>query len=130
MQIEKQGLNKKEKALMRAIYLEAEKRDGLCLMTPIDILSQIPYDIDFKEAELESTLKILEMDDYLDKVNSDKKGSLVYCITLHKKGLAFKRREDLFRRNIYFKIGITIVFAILSGIVGFTIKSILGAIIG
>ena len=124
MALDRQGLTKKEKAVMRALFNEAKLRDGVCLVTPIDILSEIPYKLDFREEELKPILVNLQNDDYFDYVESDKKGELTYCITLHKKGLNFKRWQELFRKSIYFKIGLTILFAILSYCIGLLIKYI------
>lgn len=129
VKVEKQTLTKKEKELMRVVYTEAEKRDGICLLTPFEILERIPYDFDFKEDELEPTLRDLELDDYLEKIDTDKKGELVYFITLNKKGMAFKRKEDLFKRSLRFKIFITIVFAMFSALIGTLIKFLLKKII-
>ena len=124
MAIERQGLTKKEKAVMRALFNEAKLRDGVCLVTPIDILSEIPYKMDFRQEELQPILVNLQNDDYFDFVESDRKGELTYCITLHKKGLNFKRWQELFRKSIYFKICITIVFALFSFGVGKLIQYI------
>ena len=94
MQVERQHvLTKKEKAVMRVIYQEAEKQNGSCLLTPIDIFEKIPLDLDFEEDELDTTLRNLEIDDYFDITRSDKKGELVYCINMQKKGLQFARVE-------------------------------------
>ena len=128
MALDRQGLSKKEKAVMRALFNEAKLRNGVCLATPIDILSEIPYSLDFKEEELAPILKVLEIDDYFDFVEVDKKGELVYCITLHKKRLNFQRWQELFRKSVYFKIGITIVFACFSTLIGTLIKLIISAI--
>ena len=85
MQVERQHvLTKKEKAVMRVIYQEAEKQNGSCLLTPIDIFEKIPLDLDFEEDELDTTLRNLEIDDYFDITRSDKKGELVYCINMQK----------------------------------------------
>lgn len=128
MALERQGLSKKEKALMRALFNESKLRSGVCLVTPIDILSAIPYDIEFKEEELAPMLKVLEIDDYFDFVESDKRGELVYCITLQKKGLNFQRRQELFRKSVYFKIAITIIFACFSALIGTLIKQLIALI--
>ena len=79
---------------------EAEKQGGACLLTPIDIFSQIPLDIDIEENELDTTLKNLEIDEYFDLTLSDKKGELVYCINMQKKGLQFARVERAFKSNV------------------------------
>lgn len=129
MALDRQGLNKKEKALMRALFNEAKLKNGVCLVTPIDILSEIPYSLDYKEEELAPMLKVLEIDDYFDYVESDRKGELTYCITLHKKGLNFQRWQDLFRKSLYFKIGLTIGFACFSALIGTLIKKLIALLL-
>ena len=53
MALERQHvLTKKEKAVMRVVYQEAEKQGGSCLLTPIDIFSQIPLDVDIEKTSL------------------------------------------------------------------------------
>lgn len=130
MAIERQGLSKKEKAVMRALFNEAKLRNGVCLATPIDILSEIPYSLELQESELEPILDVLQNDDYFDYVKSDKKGELVYCVTLHKKGLNFQRWQVQFRKSVYFKIAITIIFACFSSAIGMLIKYIVSLING
>lgn len=70
---------------MRIVYQEAERQNGSCLLSPIDILEKIPLDIPFEEDELDQTLRNLEIDEYFDVIRSDKKGELVYCINMQKK---------------------------------------------
>ena len=126
MALERQHvLTKKEKAVMRVIYQEADKQNGACLLTPIDIFSQIPLDLDFEERELEITLRNLEIDDYFDVTNSDRKGELVYCINLHKKGLQFARVERAFKSNIVFRILLAVATGLTSAAVGWGLKALL-----
>jgi hypothetical protein len=106
-------LEKKEDALMRAIFTFTTMKGGVGLIRPIDLLSMIPYNIEFKASDLEPILSVLEMDDYIDTVETDKKGEMFYCITLHKKGQAYKRSLELEKRNkrskIIFKIAMTLL---------------------
>ena len=115
---------------MRVIYKEADKQSGACLLTPIDIFTQIPLDLDFEEHELDVALRNLEIDDYFDVTQSDKKGELVYCINMHKKGLQFARVERAFKSNLRFKILLTIGTAIMSALIGFGIKFLLNHLVG
>lgn len=131
MQLERQHvLTKKEKAVMRVIYKEADKQSGACLLTPIDIFTQLSLDLDFEEHELDVALRNLEIDDYFDVTQSDKKGELVYCINMHKKGLQFARVERAFKSNLRFKILLTIGTAIMSALIGFGIKFLLNHLVG
>ncbi len=123
MALERQHvLTKKEKAVMRVVYHEAEKQGGACLLTPIEIFSQIPLDIDIEENELDTTLKNLEVDEYFDLTLSDKKGELVYCINLQKKGLQFARVERAFRSNIMFRLIFAACTATVGALVGWGIR--------
>jgi len=126
MALEKQHvLTKKEKAVMRVIYHEADKQSGACLLTPIDIFSQVPLDLDFEEHELDIALRNLEIDDYFDVTRSDKKGELVYCINMHKKGLQFARVERAFKSNLIFRILLAVATGLTSAAVGWRLKALL-----
>ena len=126
MALEKQHvLTKKEKAVMRVIYHEADKQSGACLLTHIDIFSQVPLDLDFEEHELDIALRNLEIDDYFDVTRSDKKGELVYCINMHKKGLQFARVERAFKSNLIFRILLAVATGLTSAAVGWGLKALL-----
>ena len=126
MALEKQHvLTKKEKAVMRVIYHEADKQSGACLLTPIDIFSQVPLDLDFEKHELDIALRNLEIDDYFDVTRSDKKGELVYCINMHKKGLQFARVERAFKSNLIFRILLAVATGLTSAAVGWGLKALL-----
>ena len=130
MQLERQHvLTKKEKAVMRVIYHEADKQSGACLLTPIDIFTQIPLDLDFEENELDVALRNLEIDEYFDVTRSDRKGELVYCINLHKKGLQFARVERAFKSNVTFRILLAVATGLTSAAVGWGLKELLTALL-
>lgn len=126
MQLEKQHvLTKKEKAVMRVVYSEADRQNGACLVTPIQLFSQIPLDLDFEESELDVALNNLEIDDYFDITRSDRKGELVYCINMHKKGLQFARVERAFKKNVTFRIMLAMATGLVSALVGWGLKALL-----
>ena len=129
MALERQHiLTKEEKAVMRLVYDVAEKNNGMCLLTPIQIFEGISLDVEIKESELWTILKNLEIDDYFDVTPSERKGELVYAINMHQKGLAYARVEKSFRNNLAFKIGLTIGLACLSGIVALSIRLLFRAL--
>jgi len=126
MQLEKQHvLTKKEKAVMRVVYNEADRQNGACLVTPIQLFTQIPLDLDFEENELDVALNNLEIDDYFDITRSDRKGELVYCINMHKKGLQFARVERAFKKNVTFRIMLAVATGLVSALVGWWLKTLL-----
>ena len=80
MALEKQHiLTKEEKAVMRLVYDVAEKNNGMCLLTPIEIFEGISLDVEIRESELWTILRNLEIDDYFDVTPSERKGELVYA---------------------------------------------------
>lgn len=126
MQLERQHvLTKKEKAVMRVIYRSADQQSGACLLTPNEIFCEIPLDLDFEEQELDVALRNLEIDDYFDLTRSDKKGELVYCINMHKKGLQFARVERAFKSNVLFRILLAAATGLTSAMVGWGLKVLL-----
>ena len=110
---------------MRVIYKEADLAGGSCLITPIAIFEQIPLDLDIEEAELDVALKNLEIDDYFDLTRSDRKGELVYCINMHKKGLQLARVERAFKSNVTFRILLAVATGLTSAAVGWGLKTLL-----
>lgn len=99
-------------------------------MSPFDIFDRLSLDLDFDEEELDGTLRDLELDDYFDITRSDKKGELVYCINMHRKGLAFARVEKAFRSNLKFKILLAVAGGVCSGAAAWGIKLLIQQISG
>ena len=65
--LEKQHvLTKKEKYVMRVIYETADKKNGTCLISPIEIFEKLPLDIAYEEEELDTIMSNLAIDDYFD----------------------------------------------------------------
>lgn len=131
VQVERQHvLNKKEKEVMRVIYQEADKQDGSCLLAPIDILEKLPLDLEFEESELDVTLKNLEIDEYFDVTRSDRKGELVYCINMLKKGRQFARVERAFKSNLAFKILLTLGLSVVTALIGVGVRQLIAYLMG
>ena len=131
MALERQHvLTKKERAVMRTVYQAADKKSGVCLLSPIELFDRLSLDLDFDEEELDGTLRNLEIDDYFDITRSDKRGELVYCINMHQKGLAFDRVEKAFKSNLKFKIILAIVGGVCSGAAAWGIKLLIQQISG
>lgn len=117
-------LNKKESLLMEQIYHIASKKNGNCLIKPIDLLTSIPYNVEFKIEELDDTLQALVFDEYIDMVETDKKGEPFYCITLLKKGKAFKREIINKKRQAYYSLALKIGITVVATIVAIVLKSL------
>lgn len=111
-------LSKREKQVMKVIYYEAIKKDGVCLMLPIDILKGINYKYEFTREQVEQIIRELALDDYFDYETADKKGDITYCFTLHQKGHAFYREILSEKRAVYRKIWFTVGGVIGAAILG------------
>lgn len=121
-------LGRKEKVLMNVVYKQASRSaNGQCLITPFDMLSRIPYRVDFRENDLEETLNQLVLDNYFEYEKAKKStGDLMYCITLKDNGISYLRDKAVSKRKLIFRIVTAIILASLS----FSIKYILTAIFG
>lgn len=121
-------LGKKEKVLMNIIYRHASRSpNGQCLLSPMDILSQIPYRVEFKELDLEEVLNQLVLDNYFEyKHAKTPNGEVKYIITLKENGISYLRDKKVSQR----KLAIRIITAIAIAALSFSFKAILDAIFG
>ncbi len=111
---------------MEVIYAEAKQGGGQCVITPLAILQKLPLGVEFKEEDLEPTLRALSLDSYFEYTEAQRKGEATYCIILKEKGHSYMRDRRTARIKIYQRIGITIAFAILSWLVKCVIDLIVG----
>ena len=117
-------LNKKTKNLMKAVYYKAVEKDGTCLISQNDLLSSMPYTLQFKKSELAPALKSLVSEGYFELITTEKKGEEYYCITLQKGGYDFAYQIAKEKRQVKMKIILTVSGAILSFIIGVILKAI------
>ena len=117
-------INRTQKAIMSAIYKHAADKGGTCLLRPVELLSAIPYSVRFKREDLPAYLKSLQTDDYFELIETDKKGDMYYCFTLHQNGYAVIRQIKNERRQVIFKIVLTVCGALLSFAIGLILRSI------
>ena len=92
-------------------------------------MTGIPYSLEFKMEDLEPTMRALEYDEYIDLVESEKKGDFYYCITLLKKGFAFQRSEEQRLRARRSSIISKILLALLGGAITVILTRVLGPLI-
>lgn len=115
-------INRVQRAVMTAVYNKAADKNGTCLIRPIDLLQSIPYGVRFDREELPAYLRSLEIDDYFEVIETDKKGDKYYCFTLHQNGYAFIRQLKSEKRAVIFKIVLTVAGACLSFAIGALLK--------
>ena len=108
---------------MNFIYSKCQNSETV-LISPTDIATACLDKFDLTAIEIDQILNGLMLDNYIDVVNSDKKGKLVYCITLKQKGASYKRDLDQKKKTTIMLITRTVLLAILSFTVGVILKAI------
>ena len=116
-------LNKKENEVMSAVFSACEG-DGLCLISPKELLALLPAKRKYTEETLDNILHELALDDYFQLLSTQKKGEKTYVISLHASGLAFKRNSSQERRTAIFKIAWAVASAVIAFLVGLLLKEI------
>lgn len=116
-------LTNREKAVMQYIY-EMGISKGTCLLSPNDINHALLPKYDLTNVEIEEIIQALVLENYITMVYTEKKGKMVYCITLNPKGNSFQRENVNQRKKIWLRILQTVLLAILSFIVGVILKAI------
>ena len=99
-------LNRQESEVMRAVYEMCDGK-GSCLVSPLEIMSILPEKKKYTPERVDKILRSLELDDYFDLLESDRKGERMYVVTLHSKGEAYPRERLQMRRRIAFQIGLS-----------------------
>ena len=100
------------------------EKTGECLITPTEILAGISYDIDFREKDIETTLKILQSDNYISYDHLYKNKDLIYSVKLESRGLTYERDRIKARKKIMQTIILTIVTAVIGVIIRFSLQAI------
>lgn len=111
-----------ENRVMGAVYSVCENKDTV-LISPLDLLNIINKD-EITLTKLEKIMTDLSQDGYFDLVYSDRHGESIYCITINEKGKAFKRNGVVIKRNLLYRLCLTVVFAVISFLIGIILKKI------
>ena len=115
-------LSKIEKKVMQLLYDHSKNKDAI-LISATDLFLQLG-DKKISVSQIEKIIIDLNTDGYFDLVYSDRHGQVVYCISLTVKGKNFLRDQKLIKRNLIYKLVVTIVFAFISFIIGVILRKI------
>ena len=116
-------LNRRENEVMRAVYTLCDKQ-GICLISPAELLEVLPARKKFTEETLENILNELALDDYFQLLFSERKGEKMYVISLHAGGYAYKRCQLQQKRNTLVKLAWAVASAVIAFAVGWILKKI------
>lgn len=114
-------LNRRENEVMNVVYSLCSEK-GICLVSPEELLSLLPHAKRFSEAELESVLGELALDNYFELLSSERKGEKMYVISMRPNGFAYKRGYVQMKRNFLFKLFWTVGSTIVAFLVGMILK--------
>ena len=116
-------LNKRESEVMNAVYTVCHE-EGICLISPSELLSLLPARKQYTEEQLDKILSALALDDYFQLLSSERKGEKMYVISLHASGYAYKRCSLQQKRDSVLKIGWAVASAVIAFLVGWLLKRI------
>lgn len=116
-------LSFKEKKAMTFLYQKCKNKKS-CLISPSEIIDAMLPKYDLTEAEVNEIVDGLELDNYINVVNSDSSGKLIYCVSLKQKGQAFERDKKGQKKQWLWWVSRTVVLAVVSFIVGMILKAI------
>lgn len=108
---------------MQYILKQSGKRDT-CLLLPIDIEHALAPKYNINDNETQALLDGLVQENYINLVNSDKNGELIYCISILPKGKSFYREQHNVKKSWITAVVRTVLLAILSFVVGIILKLI------
>lgn len=116
-------LSKKEKKIMQYILEESGNRDT-CLLLPIDFVHALAPKYNINHIELQALLDGLVQENYINLVNSDKNGELIYCVSILPKGKSFHREQKNVKKTWVGAVIKTVLLAVLSFVITMILKAI------
>lgn len=115
-------LSKAENKIMITLYNECKDKNTI-LISPADLIKISGVD-NLSQTKLEIIMKDLCADGYFDLIYSDRRGETVYCVTIKEKGKGYTRGLRVMKRNLIFRLFITVALALISFIIGLILKAI------
>ena len=108
---------------MRAIYAMT-RENGICLISPAELISLLPTRKKYTEAQVEVILKELALDNYFEFLSSERKGEKMYVISLRANGYAYERCSVQQKRDVALRLFWAIASAVVAFAVGLLLKRI------
>lgn len=117
-------LSKNERKTMDYIFEKCLDKQST-LISPTEIKEYLaPKKITVSDEELDKIINNLMLDNYIDVVNSDKNGELIYCISLKTKGEGYLREKQQRKKTTYLILARTVALAVVSFVVTLILKAI------
>lgn len=116
-------LSRRENEVMNAVYALC-KTGGVCLLSPAELIAQLPERRKCTEETLEEVLNQLALDEYFELLSSERKGEKMYVISMRSKGCAYKRCTLQQRRDVAVKLFWAAASAVVAFLVGLVLRRI------
>lgn len=116
-------LNKIEKQIMKYFYNRCVNKES-CFIKPEDIKISFIPELEINDTQLDRAVNNLIYDGYIDLVETDNRGSSIYCVSLKSKGQAFLREMENTKKENRYLIIRSIVLALLGLAVTWIIRLI------
>lgn len=115
-------LDKKESKVMDVLFSQCSGKDSL-LISPIDLMNMADLKT-IGEKAVERIVTDLCYDGYFDLVYSDRRGERVFCVTLTDKGKSYGRAVKQQKRNLLYRLILSVFFAVVSFLIGLILKAV------
>ncbi len=106
---------------MHLIYERAKGKTAV-LVSPSDLMSVVGERLNL--SSIEKIVSDLSSDGYFELVYSERSGERVYCVSLTKKGNGYMRDKKIFKRNLAYRVMLTVSLALLSFVIGLILKAV------
>ena len=117
-------LSRVEIKIMDYIYEKCRGKKTV-LMSPKEILQSLLPKHEITAKQLDSYLKNLALDGYLEALPSDNKGHMMYVIKLKPRGEAYHRERQEIRNKRLRSLGWKISLTVIGGILAFVLSIVL-----
>lgn len=115
---------KKEKMVMDYIFDKSNGKDSVLISFKeiTDVLTKNL--LETSDVEIDEIMQNLSLDGYINVILSDKKGKPIYCVSLDKKGVSWRRDAENRRKTTIMLVVRTVLLAVLSFAVGLILKAV------
>ena len=98
------------------------------LMSPKEILQSLLPKFEITAKQLDGYLKNLSLDGYLEALQSDNKGHMMYVVKLKTRGEAYHRERQEIKakrmRSLGWKLTLTVIGAVLAFVLGIVLNNV------
>ncbi len=114
-------LKRKERSVFEAMLSYVFKSDGTCVKCLLSfdaLLSAVNKKIKIENESLRTVLRLLEAEDYIEVIYTDRHGEPFLYLTLKKRGVRYKQELRENKNKLIFRLLLAVVSAIVTFVAG------------